>query len=334
MLIRRASRRAALAAIGAALAGLSLRSFAQAPGKVWRVGFLSPRRRPDSLDTDYYGAFPRRMSELGYVEGRNLIIEWRFADGEYDRLPRIAAGLVQTKPDVILALAPPGVAAAQKATSTIPIVMVVSADPVAAGFVRSLAQPGGNTTGLSNLAGDLSSKQLEFLLTAAPGVSRVALLMNPANPAHAALRENVQAAARTAGIGVVVLQASSAPDIERALSAQSRGDAGALIVALDPLLIQQVREVASLATRHRLPSIFAFREGAEAGGLLSYGQNQVDIYRRAAEYVARILKGARPEDLPVEQPTTLELFVNARTAKVLGLTLPRSLLIRADRVIQ
>ena len=203
-----------------------------------------------------------------------------------------------------------------------------------AGFVKSLAQPGGNITGLSNLAGDLSSKHLELLLAIVPKLSRVALLVNPANPAHSALRANVQAAAQRADIGLVVLEARTATEIERAFTAMPRGGAGAVIVALDPFLIQQVGQIAELATKQRLPSVFAFREGAEAGGLLSYGQNQVDIYRRAADYVVRIFKGGRPADMPVEQPTTLELFVNGKTAKALGLAIPQSLLIRADKVIE
>jgi putative ABC transport system substrate-binding protein len=274
------------------------------------------------------------LSELGYVEGKNLIIEWRFADGMYERLAGMAAELVQMNVNAILALGPPGVIAAQKATTTIPIVMVVPVDPVGAGFVKSLAQPGGNTTGLCNLAGDLSAKHLEMLLTIVPKLSRVALLVNPANAAHAMVRTTVQAAAQKAGIKVVVAEAQTSQQIETAFVKSVRDDAGAVIVALDPFLIQQVPQIAAQATKHRLPSIFAFGEGAEAGGLLSYGQNQVEIYRRAAGYVDRIFKGARPADLPVEQPTTIELFVNAKTAKALGLTVPRSLLIRADKVIE
>lgn len=327
------TRRGLVVALGAALA-MPPRALAQQQGRVWRIGFLSPRRRPESLDTDYYGAFPRRMRELGYVEGRNLVVEWRFADGNYDRLPGMAAELVQAKVDAILALGPPGVAAAQKATTTLPIVMVVSVDPVRAGFVRSLAQPGGNITGFYNLAVDLSSKHLEMLQSIVPGLARVAILLNPANAAHGAARANLQSAAQKAGIKLLVANAQTPDEIGRAFAAMARENSGAVIVTLDPLLIQQVRQIADEASQRRLPSIFAFREGAEAGGLLSYGQNQLDIYRRAAGYVDRILKGARPADLPVEQPTTLELAVNGRTAKALGLAIPRSLLIAADHVIE
>ena len=326
-------RRVVMALAAASLAAARV-GFAQPPAKVWRVGFLSPRRRPVSLDTDYYGAFPRRMRELGYVEGRNLVIEWRFAEGEYGRLPAFAAELVKLNVDVILALGPPGAAAAKQATDTIPIVFVVSSDPVQAGLVRSMAKPGGNITGLSNLAGDLSSKHVEMLLAVAPKLSRVAVLLNPANPAHRAIQQNVEAAARQAGIELVVVNAKTAAEIESAFSALVRGNAGALVVALDPLFIQHGPEIAAQAARHRLPSIFANREYAEAGGLLSYGQNQVEIYRRAAGYVDRIFRGARPGDLPVEQPTKLELVVNLKTAKALGLPVPQQLQTRADKLIE
>ena len=328
------NRRKLVIALGAGALAASLGSLAQQQAKIWRVGILSARRRPVSLDSDYYGAFPRRMSELGYVEGRNLITEWRFADGEYERLPGMAAELVKLKADAILALGPPGAVAAQKATTTIPIVFVVSTDPVAAGLVKSLSRPGGNITGLSNLAGDLSPKHLDMLRTLVPKLSRVAILLNPANSAHAAVLENFQGAAQKAGIQVLPVTAQTPQEIETAFSTMVRENAGAVIVALDPLFIQQVTQIAAQATRHRLPSIFANREYAEAGGLMSYGQNQVDIYRRAAGYIDRIFKGGKPGDLPVEQPTKLELLINSKAAQTLGLTIPPSLSLRADEVIQ
>jgi len=263
-----------------------------------------------------------------------MIIEWRFANGEYERLAGLAEELARLKVDAILALGAPGAAAAQKATTTIPIVMVVSVDPVAAGLVKSLAQPGGNITGLSNLGGDLTSKHLELLRTIVPSLSRVAILMNSDNTTHATILKNVQASSQKAGIKVLAAQAQTPQDIERAFSKMTRENAGAVIVALDPFFIQQGPQIAEQAMKHQLPSIFAFREAAEAGGLMSYGQNQVDIYRRAAGYVDRILKGIKPADLPVEQPTTLELFVNGKTAKALGLSIPHSLLISADKVIE
>lgn len=327
-------RRTLILALGAALAAVLSPVFAQQHAKVWRVGFLSPRRRPASLESDYYGAFPLRMSELGYVEGRNLAIEWRFADGEYDRLPAMAADLVAMKVDAIVALGPPGALAAQKATATVPIVFVVSTDPVGAGLVRSLAQPGGNITGISNLGGDVSPKHLEMLLALVPRIADVAVLVNPGNPAHGAILENVKAAAQTRGTRIVPAKARTPEEIERAFAGMAKERAGAVIVALDPLFIQQRGQIAGLAAKHRLPSAFAFRESVEAGGLLSYGQNQVDIYRRVADYVDRILKGVKPGDLPVEQPAKLELFINSKTATALGLTIPHSLLISADKVIE
>ena len=328
------TRRQLLLALGAGALAAPLASFAQQQGKAWRVGFLSARRRPASLDTDYYGAFPRGMRDLGYVEGKNLAIEWRFADGEYERLPGMAAELVQLKVDVIMALGAPAIVAAQKATTTIPIVVVTGVDPVDAGFVKSLARPGGNITGLSNLAGDISAKHLEMLLATMPTLARVAVLMNPANSTHAAFLKNVQYAAQKAGIKVLPVEAQTPQEIERAFSTMAREHVGAVIVALDPFFIQQGPQIAVQAGKHRLPSIFANREYAEAGGLLSYGQNQLDIYRRAATYVDKILKGAKPADLPIEQPTKLELVINLKTAKALGLTIPQSLLLRADEVIQ
>ena len=326
-LVMRRRRELILALAGVPLA-LPVRPFAQP--KLHRVGVLSPRSRPASLDADYYGAFPRRMRELGYVEGRNLIIEWRFADGHYDRLPAMAAELTKLPVDVMLALGPPGALAAQKATTQIPIVIVVSGDPIAAGLVKSLAQPGGNITGLFNLAGDLVAKHLEMLLAIAPKLSRVAVLVNPTNPAHSAMQANATAAARKAPVEIVAVKAQTPQEITRAFSAMAAERAGALIIALDPLFIQQVPEIARHAGQHRLPSIFANREYAEAGGLISYGWNQADIYSRVASYVDRIFKGASPSSLPIEQPTKLDLVVNAKTATALNLTIPPSLLASAE----
>jgi len=274
------------------------------------------------------------MTELGYVEGKNLLIEWRFANGEYDRLPGLAAELVRSRVDVILALGPPGAIAAQKATTAIPIVFVVSSDPVAAGLVKSLARPGGNVTGLLNLGGDLGAKHLEMLVTIVPKLARVAVLVNPANPANTAALKTVQVAAEKVRVQVLPAMAQSAREIETAFSTMRADGVGAVMVALDPLFIQQGHQIAEQALKHRLPSIFANREYAEAGGLMSYGQNQVEIYQRAAVYVDKILKGAKPGDLPVEQPTKLELIINARVAKALGLTIPQVLLISAEKVVQ
>jgi len=326
-------RRGVVQALAAALA-LPARAFAQPRERTWRVGFLSPRSRPPTLDADYYGAFPRRMRELGYVEGRNLVILWRFADGHYERLPALAADLVRERVDVMLALGPPGALAAQRATTTIPIVIVVSGDPVAAGLVQSFAHPGGNVTGLFNLAGDLVAKHLEMLRTILPRLTRVGLLVNPSNPAHATIQANAEDAARKAALELVAVPARTVPEIAEAFATITARRAGAVVIVLDPLFIQQVPEIARLSVRHALASIFPNREYAEAGGLVSYGWNQADIYRRAAGYVDRIFKGASPATLPVEQPTKLELVVNAKAAQALKLALPPSLLASADSVIR
>lgn len=328
------NRRKLLVALGASTLAAPFAAFAQPQGKVWRVGFLHTRRRPVSLDTDFLGAFPQGMHELGYVEGKNLVIEWRFADSQYERLPGLAAELVRLKVDVIVAAGPPVIIAAQKATTTIPIVILTGLDPVHAGFVKSLAHPGGNITGISNLSVEVSPKHLEMLLTMVPKLSRAAVLVNPGNSAHATVLKNVQAAAHNANVKVLPVEARTPQEIETAFSVMTKENARAVIVGLDQLFTQQRRQIAELAAKHRLPSIATLREYAEDGGLMSYGQNFADQFRHAAVLVDKILKGAKPGDLPVEQSTKLELVINRKTAKALGLTIPQSLLVSADKVIE
>jgi putative ABC transport system substrate-binding protein len=327
-------RRQLLIAFGASALGAPLASLAQQQTKIWRVGFLSPRSRPTSLDSDYFGAFPRGMRDLGYVEGRNLVIEWRFADGEYGRLPGLAAELVQMKVDVIVAVGTPSTQAAMKATTTIPIVIASQSDPVGSGLVKSLAHPGGNITGLSNIDGDIGPKHLEMLLSVVPKLPRVAVLMNPDNSSHATILRNLQAAAQRSRVAILPTEARTPKEIETAFSVMTREHAGAVIALSDPLFTQQRHQIAEQATRNRLPSASGNQEYAEAGGLLSYGQNRVELFRRAATYVDKILKGAKPADLPVEQPTKVELVINMKTAKALGIRIPQSILVRADRVIE
>jgi putative ABC transport system substrate-binding protein len=302
---------------------------AQQPGKVWRIGFIAARSR-----ADYFGAFVKGMRELGYVEGKNLVMEWRFADGQYDRLPALAAELAALKVDAILAAGPPVIIATQKASITIPIVMVTSIDPVEDGFVKSLAHPGGNITGISNLSGDLAPKHLEMLLNLVPRLSRVAVLGNPANSAHVTVLKNVQAAALKTNIKVVPFNARTPSEIETAFSMMRKEKVGALIVGLDPFFNQQQIQMTELAAKNRLPVMTTTREYVEAGGLISYGQNLADQYQHAAVLVDKILRGAKPGDLPVEQSTKLELVINRKTATTLGLTIPQSLLVRADKVIE
>jgi putative ABC transport system substrate-binding protein len=328
------NRRKLLVALGAGALTAPLASFAQQQSKVWRVGFLSPRSRPASLDSDMFGAFTNGMRELGYVEGKNLVIEWRFADGKYERFPGLAAELVQLKVDVIVTGGPTATGAAQKVTTTIPIVMGNSTDPVREGYVKSLSHPSGNITGLSNITADIGPKHLEMLLSMVPKLSRVAVLVNPTNSSHAMILKNVQSAAQRTSTKILPVEARTAPEIEQAFSAMARGKAGAVIVPRDALFTDQRRHIAELAAKHRLPSISALLEYVEAGGLIGYGSSVNEMGRRAATYVDKIFKGAKPGDLPVEQPTIFELVINRKTAKGLGLTIPQSLLISADKVIE
>lgn len=310
-----------------------LASLAQQKEKVWHVGFLATRH-VGPLDSDYYGGFPRGMRELGYVEGKNLVIEWRSAEGSNERLSALAADLVRLHVDIIVTAGTPATSAAQETTTTIPIVIGSAGDPVGSGFVKSLAHPGGNITGLSELAVDVSPKLLEMLLSMVPELSRVVVLINPNNSSHFTILKNVQAAAQRIGVKVLPLKARSAKEIENVFSLIAQKKAGAVIVAVDAFFTQQARQIAELAAKNRLPAISGFREYAEAGFLMSYGSSFTDNFRRAATYVDRIFKGAKPGDLPVEQPTNIELIVNGKTAKALGLTIPQSLLIIADKVIE
>ncbi len=324
-------RRRLLMALGAsALAPLA--SFAQQQtAKVARIGFLSGAAAAgyESLVEELRAG----LREFGYMEGRNIIIEYRWADGKYERLPGLTAELLQQKVDVIVAAGTPAIKAAQRATTTVPIVMAATADPVGAGFVASLSRPGGNITGLSQINTDLSSKYLELLRVAIPKLSRVAVLVNPGHPSHPDILKNLQAAAKTTGVNVLPLQASTESQIEAAFGAMTRAHAGALIVPPDAFFFVQARRIAKLAGNNRVATMFFTRELVEAGGLMSYGQNLAEHFRRAATYVDKILKGAKPGDLPVEQPTKIALVVNRSTAKTIGLKIPQELLLRADKVI-
>ena len=326
-------RRKLLIGMGSCILMAPLPSYAQ-PAKASRIGLLTLRwRSTPSNPEPFYDAFTQAMRELGYVEGRNLVIDSRFADGKSERLPALAAELIALKPAVIVTHAMNATEALRRATSTIPIVVSPMTDPVGRGLAASLARPGGNVTGMSHMGIDLAPKQLELLKSMMPALSHVAVLANPGNPSHPAVLKIVQASAQQVGIKILVVNASTAEEIEGAFAVvmQERADAG--IALSDPFFTGQRRQIPALALKHRLPMMFAQREFVAAGGLMSYGASIVDLYRGAAIYVDKILKGANPADLPIEQPTRIHLAVNRKTAKALGFSIPSELLLRADEAI-
>lgn len=303
---------------------------AQPRGKIARVGFLHPGSPPNtSADV-----FKESLSELGYVEGRSVAIEFRWAETRIERLPRLAAELVDLKVDVIVVGTTPAIRAVAQATKTIPVVMTVVADPVADGLVKSLAQPGGNITGLTLISPELSGKRIELLKEAAPRLSRLAVLWNPANPAHTETLRDSEAKARTLGLQTFPVPVRRAEDLEGAFATVTRERASALFVLDDTFLFLERQRITDLAIRNRLPTVSGISGFADAGALLTYGAKQTELYRRAAIFVDRILRGASPANLPVEQPTSFELVLNLKAAKSLGLTVPESLLLRADRLIE
>ena len=282
----------------------------------------------------YLAGFHQGLSETGYVEGQNLAIEYRWAEGGYDRLPALAADLVARKVDVIVASATPGIAAAKGATSTIPIVFLGGGDLVAAGLVASLARPGGNLTGISIFGNELNPKRLDLLSELVPQAGVIALLVNPSNSNSERTVEDVQSAAQAKGVQLHILKAGSESEIDAAFVALIKLHAGALVVGSDPFFNSRREQIVALAARHAVPAIYEWREFAEAGGLISYGPSLTGTWRQVGVYVGRILAGAKPADLPIQQPTKFELIVNLKAAKALGLTVPPSLLGRADEVIE
>jgi putative ABC transport system substrate-binding protein len=306
---------------------------AQPVGKVYRVGHLSAGSAADN--PSLLEVFRQGLHELGWVEGQNIGIEYRWAEGRFDRLPDLAAELVRLKVDVIVASPMRGVVAAKNATKTIPIVGISLTDPVGLGLIASLARPGGNVTGVTyGVGSDIFGKDLDLLMEVAPKVRRVAVLSNPASPARPLTISNIEGAARSLGLQLVLVDARGPEEFDGAFRAMVKERVGALLVITDPAFIAHRTQLTDLAVKNRLPSIFTQREDVEAGGLMSYGPRLSDLRRRAAIYVDKILRGAKPGDLPVEQPTKFELAINLKTAKALGLTIPPSVLARADEVIE
>jgi ABC-type uncharacterized transport system substrate-binding protein len=321
-----------------ALLVMPLRADAQQPATAYRVGRLSASSSPEvsPFVQRTAKAFRQGLRELGYVEGQNLVIEWRFAEGRLDRLPELAAELVRLPVDVLVVSGgDPVVRAAQQATQTIPIVFAGASDPVGRGLIASLAHPGGNLTGLDTFSGELMGKRLELLTDLVRPVTRLAILANPSNPGTARAMQEVQRAAHAFGVQLHIVEVRSPDEFERAFTAMTRAEVGALLVLPGPLTFERhVSAIVALAQQSRLPTMYPWRVYVEARGLMVYGASLPDIHRRAATYVDKILKGATPADLPVEQPTTFELVINLKTAEALDLTIPPTLLFQATEVIR
>jgi putative ABC transport system substrate-binding protein len=325
-------RRRLLIALGAAALAWAGAASAQTPATVRRIGLLSSFSPSDSLL--WHQAFRLGLRDLGWVEGKNINIEYRYAEGRGDRLPDLAADLVRLKVEAIVASVATDALAAQKATRAIPIVMVVAGDPVALGLVQSLARPGSNVTGVSQMSPELAGKRLELLKEMVPKLARVAVLWNPNTAASTLNWKEIQLPAQQLGIQLHSLEVRGPGELDKALEDATRGRAGALFIMPDPVFVTNLKRIADFAAKSRLPSIYHFSEFADAGGLVTYGPDRTDLFRRSATYVDKILKGAKPGDLPIDRATRFELVVNLKTAKALRIKIPQSVLLRADRVIE
>jgi putative ABC transport system substrate-binding protein len=325
-------RREALAVLlGSALVS-PLMAIAQRQGSSWRIGFLSAA--PLSSITARTEALRQGLRDLGYTEGQNLVVEWRSADDKWERLPELTAELIDLKVAVIVTAEGPATVAARKTTSTVPIVMGQSGDPVAMGVVASLAHPGGNVTGLTTLSTDLPSKQTELLKEVLPKLKRIAVLSNPANPLSAAMRRRLERTAKALGLQLIAVDARSPQDFTGAFAAMGKAHSGGLLVLPDPMFLSERTQIAQLAAKHMLPAIYGIPEHAEAGGFMAYAASRTESFRRAAIYIDKILRGAKAAELPVEQPTNFEFIINLKAAKTLGVKIPQSILLRADKVIE
>ena len=330
------TRREFLIGGGAGLCVLvsSLSVRAQQASKVWRIGFLYYGSRQSAQDTGRYEAFLQGMRELGYAEGKNFVVEARYIEGDAVEIAAVAAELVRSKVDVIVSTATPIHDALRRTAGAIPVVVVVVPDPVAEGLAKSLARPGGKFTGLANITDELSQKYLELLVIMVPKLSRAGVLWNPLNSSHPPQLKTIRAAAKARGMQVSDAEMRVSGETEHAFSSLLRSRVNAVIMLGDGLFVQQARQIAELAAKHRLPTLYASPEGPDFGGLMSYGANIRDNYQRAATFVDKILKGAKPGELPFEQPMKLTLVINRKTAKAIGLAIPQELLLRADRVIE
>jgi putative ABC transport system substrate-binding protein len=324
------NRREFITLFGGAAAAWPLVARAQQPERIWRLGMLETTSLPaNAANVD---SFRKALRELGYVEGRNLLIEYRSADGRAERFPQLAAELLHLKVDLIVARGTPAALASKNASSTIPVVTTALANPFS--VVTSLARPGGNVTGLSSLSTDLHSKRVELMREMVPGIARIAVLFDLGNPNLTRSREEIETGGRSLGIQPQFLNVRKPQDIGPAFDDAAGQHAEALLVGLDTLTQANAKLIVELAAKHRLPALYTSREFVDLGGLISFGVSYPDLYRRAATYVDKILKGTKPADLPVEQPTKFELVINLKTAKALGLTVPPMLLARADEVIE
>ena len=325
--------RAALAAtLVLGLLASPLTAEAQPAGKVYRIGYLG--NSSASLEPDLVEALRQGLRNLGYVENQNIVIEYRWAEGRYDRFPSLVADLIQRQVDVIVTAGTPGALAAKQATRTIPIVMAVSADAVGAGLVDSLARPGANVTGLTTMVQELEGKRIELLKSIVPRLSRIAVLKNPVNPVMAIVFNEARTAARALHVTVEPVDIRAVDEFEIIFATLAKARPGAILVLADRFLLAERERIVSFATRQRLPAMYPYREFVTLGGLMSYSPNYAEAFRRSATYVDKILKGAKPGDLPVEQPTKFELVINLKTARALRLTIPPSLLGQADQVIK
>jgi putative ABC transport system substrate-binding protein len=325
-------RRAFISGLMLGLLATPLAVGAQQAGKVWRIGYLD--QGSEARNGPYLEAFQQGLRDLGWIEGKNITIDVRFAEGKTERLPALAAGLVRVKMDLIATSSTPAALAAKRATTTIPIVIGFAADPVGSGIVQSLSHPGSNITGWTHMGLELRAKYLELLKDAVPGATRFGVLWNPSNPVHKDSLKVIQAASARLDVELYLAGVQDANDLETAFATLVNQRVGGLVVFPDGMFLAQTPLIIGLAAKHRLPTLYGVREYAEAGGLMTYGANVSDMFRSGASFVDRIFRGARPADLPIEQPTKFEFVINLKTAKALGLTIPSSVLLRADRVIQ